>query len=128
MKLPLKFRIIDNKKLTYIGFISDSTGKSVCKIARRDVLSQEDAWQQANTIVEACNNYETLQAENAKLQESNNAMAELLKVVLKVKQEDITIMRSQCSEDEAQTWDVLNQAEISAQRITEVLTAAGHKV
>jgi hypothetical protein len=79
----------------------------------------------AEFIVEACNNYETLKAENAKLQESNNAMAELLKVTLKVKKEDITIMRSQCSEDEAQTWDVLNQSEISAQRITEVLQAAG---
>lgn len=71
--------------------------------------------------IEACNNYETLKAENAKLQESNNQMAELLKE---------TIEFINCLD----TWEVLKyskEKDLSNKlfdNIERVLTAAGHKL
>ena len=86
----------------------------------------------AEFIVTACNNYQALKEENeslttqlAKANSDKDKLGELLKLWAIIKAEDITIMKSQCPEDEQGYYDVLLQCEISYNNIKQTLQDCG---
>jgi hypothetical protein len=104
-------------------------GNHVCYIKQE---KKEDIIPIGSFIVTACNNYQALKEENeelttqlAKANSDKERLGELLKLWAIIKAEDITIMKSQCPEDEQGYYDVLHQCEISYNNILQTLQDCG---
>ena len=116
-------------KHTPTPWIISTNGKHIANLSQNEIatfLSAENAYY----AIEACNNYEKLQSENAKLQESNNAMAEWLinvynKLIKNVA--DYKELKNN-NKDFKAAQPLIEFTEQQAIKIKEVLTAAGHKV
>lgn len=111
-------RVGETPKHTPTPWIISTNGKHIANLSQNEIatfLSAENAYY----AIEAINNYETLKAENAKLQESNNKMAELLKTY-----------HGSLLHQSKQSWALHDKYkhEADADKVLELLTAAGHKV